>query len=198
MHEVETPRGTARVLLQHALSPRAVLVLGHGAGGSVSAPDLQAATRVALEEELSVALVEQPYRVAGRRSTPPPPHLDEAWVAVIEALDLRMPLISGGRSSGARVACRTAEVTGAVAVLCLAFPLQPPGRRSGKIPDSRLPELEAVRVPVLIVQGQRDQFGMPPPGPRREVARVTGDHSLKQDLEAVSDAVRAWIRSLDL
>lgn len=198
MHEVETPRGTARVLLQHALSPRAALVLGHGAGGSVSAPDLQTATRVALEEELSVALVEQPYRVAGRRSTPPAPHLDEAWVAVIAALDLRMPLISGGRSSGARVACRTAELTDAVAVLCLAFPLQPPGRRSGKVPDSRLPELEAVRVPALIVQGERDQFGVPPPGPRREVARVTGDHSLKQDLQAVADAVRAWIRSLDL
>jgi hypothetical protein len=89
------------VLLQHALSPRAALVLGHGAGGSVSAPDLQAATRVALEEDVSVALVEQPYRVAGRRSTPPPPHLDEAWVAVIRALDLRIPLITGGRSAGA-------------------------------------------------------------------------------------------------
>src|SRR4051795_9085311 len=111
MHEVETPRGTARVLMQYALEPKGALVLGHGAGGSVSAPDLQAATRVALEEDISVALVEQPYRVAGRRSAPPPPHLDEAWLAAIQALDLRIPLISGGRSSGARVACRTAALT---------------------------------------------------------------------------------------
>jgi uncharacterized protein len=198
IQEIQTPRGPARVLLQHAVSPRAALVLGHGAAGSVSAPDLQAATRAALDEDLSVVLVEQPYLVAGRRSVPPPPHLDEAWVAVIAALDLGLPLITGGRSSGARVACRTAGVTGAAAVLCLAFPLQPPARRSGAVPDSRLPELEAVGVPVLVVQGERDQFGMPPPGPRREVARVAGDHSLKQDVQAVSDAVRAWLGSLDL
>jgi uncharacterized protein len=200
IREIETPRGTARVLLQHALEPRGALVLGHGAGGSVSAPDLQVATRAALDEDLSVALVEQPYLVAGRRSTPRPAHLDEAWVAVVEALDeLReLPLVTGGRSAGARVACRTAEVTGAAAVLCLAFPLQPPGRRSGTVPDSRLPELDAVRVPVLVVQGARDQFGMPPAGPRRQVVQVTGDHSLKQDLGAVSDAVQAWLRSLDL
>jgi uncharacterized protein len=174
------------------------LVLGHGAGGSVSAADLQVAARVALDEEISVALVEQPYRVRGSKSAPPAPKLDEAWLAVIEQLDLDGPLISGGRSSGARVACRTAEATGAVAVLCLAFPLQPPARSSGMVPDSRLPELDAVRVPLLVVQGENDQFGMPPPGPRREVVKVAGDHSLKKDLEAVSEAIRAWLRSLDL
>jgi predicted alpha/beta-hydrolase family hydrolase len=192
MREIETPSGPARVLLQHALDPKGALVLGHGAGGSVSAPDLQVATRVALEEDFSVALVEQPYRVAGRSSAPPAPRLDEAWIAVIEDLsELRgMPLITGGRSSGARVACRTAEATGAAGVLCLAFPLQPPGR------DSRLPELEAVPVPVLIVQGRNDQFGMPPEGPKRKVVVLDGDHGLKKDPEGLGDAVRDWLRGL--
>src|SRR5690349_19327102 len=141
MREIETPRGIARVLLQHALDPKGALVLGHGAGGSVSAPDLQVATRVALEEDFTVALVEQPYRVAGRKSAPPAPHLDEAWVSVVDQLELGLPLVTGGRSSGARVACRTAGAVGAVGVLCLAFPLQPPGR-----PD-RLAELDAVELP---------------------------------------------------
>ncbi|HEX4719796.1 MAG TPA: alpha/beta family hydrolase [Thermoleophilaceae bacterium] len=197
---IETPRGTARVLLQHVLDARGAIVLGHGAGGSVSAPDLQVATRAALDAGLSVALVEQPYRVAGRRSAPSAPHLDEAWTAVLADLyELQgLPLVTGGRSSGARVACRTAEATGAAAVLCLAFPLQPPARSSGAVPDSRLPELDVVSVPVLVVQGQRDPFGVPPAGPRRQVVRVNGDHSLKQDPGALSEAVQAWLRSLDL
>ena len=173
-------------------------MLGHGAGGSVSAPDLLAATRVALEADLSVALVEQPYLVAGRKNPPPAPKLDEAWLSVIEQLAPSRPLIAGGRSSGARVACRTAEATGAVAALCLAFPLQPPARASGTAPESRLYELDAVQVPVLVVQGETDQFGMPPPGPRRQVARVAGDHGLKKDLGAVASAIQAWIASLDL
>jgi hypothetical protein len=101
-------------------------------------------------------------------------------------------LIVGGRSLGARVACRTAEATGAVAVLCLAFPLEPP-RRAGKPPQSRLPELDAVKVPVLVVQGERDPFGIPPAGPSREVVTVPGDHGLKADPDAVAAAVRAWL-----
>src|SRR5947199_6635698 len=147
--------------MQHAPGARATLVLGHGAGGSVSAPDLQVATRVALGEDISVALVEQPYMVAGRKSPPPAPKLDEAWLAVLAHLELDGPLICGGRSSGARVACRTAEAAGAVAVLCLAFPLQPPARQSGTARPSRQDELDAVSVPVLVVQGENDQFGMP-------------------------------------
>jgi predicted alpha/beta-hydrolase family hydrolase len=198
MREVETPSGPARVLLQHALEPKAALVLGHGAGGSVSAPDLQVATRVALEEDVSVALVEQPYRVAGRTSAPAAPKLDEAWLAAIE--DIRpefrgVPLITGGRSSGARVACRTAAATGAAGVVCLAFPLQPPTRASGKVPDSRLGELDAVPVPVLVVQGRNDQFGVPPEAPGRTVVLLDGDHSLKKDLSGVGEAVRAWLRA---
>jgi predicted alpha/beta-hydrolase family hydrolase len=191
IREIETPQGTARALVQQALQPKGALVLGHGAGGSVSAPDLQAATRVALEEDWTVALVEQPYRVAGRSSAPPAPRLDEAWTAVVDDLqELRgLPLITGGRSSGARVACRTAEATGAAGVLCLAFPLQPPKG------ESRLAELEEVRVPVLVVQGRNDRFGVPPEAPGRTVVVVDGDHALKKDLAGVGEAVRAWLRA---
>jgi uncharacterized protein len=191
--EIETPQGTARVLLQHALEPKGALILGHGAGGSVSSPDLQVATRVALEEDFSVALVEQPYRVAGRSNAPPAPKLDEAWLAVMQELAFDLPAIVGGRSSGARVACRTAEAVGAVGVLCLAFPLQPPARASGTVPDSRLSELEAVQVPVLVVQGQNDQFGVPPEGPKRKVVVLEGDHGLKKDPAGLGEAVRAWL-----
>ncbi len=141
-------------------------------------------------------LVEQPYRVAGRRSPPGPAQLDAVWITVVEALRAdelsELQLIVGGRSLGARVACRTVEATGAVAVLCLAFPLEPP-RRAGKPPHSRLPELDSVTLPTLVVQGERDPFGMPPPGPSREVVTVPGDHGLKRDVGAVAAAVRAWL-----
>jgi uncharacterized protein len=182
------------VHLHAAGAPRAALVLGHGAGGGVAAPDLVAATTAALAEGMRVALVEQPYRVAGRRSPAPPKQLDAAWVAVVEWLRADalagLPLLMGGRSSGARVACRTAAETGAAAVLCLAFPLHPPGR-----PDrSRLAELTAVRVPVLVVQGERDPFGVPPAGRQRKVARVAGDHSLRADQAGVTAAVGSWLR----
>jgi hypothetical protein len=148
---------------------------------------------------LSVALVEQPYRVAGRRSPPRAAQLDAAWVAVVEHLRtgalVSLPLIVGGRSLGARVACRTAEATGVMAVLCLAFPLRPPSR-AGSSPRSRLPELDAVRVPTLVVQGERDRFGIPPSNATRTVRTVPGDHSLKADLERVSSEVRAWLGRL--
>lgn len=190
--EVETPHGTANAHLHPADEPRAALVLGHGAGGGVSAPDLVATTEAARSEGVSVTLVEQPYRVAGRRSPAPAKQLDAAWLAVIDALRagaLRgLPLVVGGRSLGARVACRNVEATGAVAVLCLAFPLQPPRGST-----SRLPELDAVIVPMLVVQGERDQFGIPPGGKQRTVVVVPGDHGLKKDLEAVASAVRAWL-----
>ena len=194
--ELDTPHGPARAHLHSIEEPRAALVLGHGAGRGVDAPDLVTATEAARSEEFDVVLVEQPYLVAGRRSPASAPQLDAAWISVVEQLCAgelaSLPLVVGGRSLGARVACRTAETTGAVAVLCLAFPLEPP-RRAGKPPQSRLPELEAVRVPTLVVQGERDRFGMPPPGPTREVVKVPGDHGLKADLEAVAAAVRAWL-----
>jgi predicted alpha/beta-hydrolase family hydrolase len=195
---VETPHGPAHVHLQPVDEPTAALVLGHGAGGGVEARDLVTTAEVALAEGVSVALVEQPYRVAGRRSPAPAHQLDAAWTAVLEHLvagPVRgLPLVVGGRSLGARVACRTVEETGAVGVLCLAFPLQP-RRRTGQAP-SRLPELDAVKVPTLVVQGTSDPFGMPPPGPKRTVAQVAGNHGLKTDLDAVADAVRSWLPSV--
>jgi predicted alpha/beta-hydrolase family hydrolase len=165
-HDLDTPHGRARVHLHTVAAAHAALVLGHGAGGGITARDLVTAADVAAAERWSVALVEQPYRVAGRRS------------------------------SGARVACRTAAATGAVGVLCLAFPLEPP-RRSGAAPaPSRLPELDAVPVPTLVVQGARDPFGMPPAAARRIVVQVAADHSLRTDLQAVGDAVGAWLRDV--
>jgi predicted alpha/beta-hydrolase family hydrolase len=193
--EIETPRGPGRAHVHAADDARGAIVLGHGAGGGVEAPDLVAARNAALGERFTVVLVEQPYRVAGRRSPPPAGHLDEAWIAIVEALR-RGPLkgispIVGGRSMGGRVACRTAEETDAVGVLCLAFPLEPPGRKQ---PQTRLPELDAVSLPVLVVQGERDPFGIPPPGRSREVVTVPGDHGLKADPEAVAEAVLGWLR----
>jgi predicted alpha/beta-hydrolase family hydrolase len=191
MLELDTPHGPARAHLHPAELPVAALVLGHGAGGGVGAPDLVAATGAALEAGVSVVLVEQPYRVAGRKSPAPAPQLDAAWLAVVAQLRAgplaELPLIAGGRSSGARVACRTAAAAGAAGVLCLAFPLHPPGRPE----KSRLPELEAVTVPVLVVQGASDPFGMPPAGPGREVVVAPGNHSLRA-AAAVAAAVRDW------
>ena len=188
--ELDTPHGPARATLREAKSPRAALVLGHGAGGSIDSADLVAATEAALAREVTVVLVEQPYLVAGRRSAAPAPQLDAAWKAVVEQLPLDdLPLIAGGRSSGARVACRTAAETGARAVLCLAFPVHPPGKPE----KSRLPELDAVTVPVLVVQGTSDPFGMPPEAPGREVVTVNGTHSLARSRDAVAAAVGDWL-----
>jgi predicted alpha/beta-hydrolase family hydrolase len=193
--ELGTPHGIARVHLHTADRPVAALVLGHGAGGGVAAPDLVAVTGAALALQITVALVEQPYRVAGRRSPAPARQLDAAWAAVLAQLRedaLRgLAVIAGGRSAGARVACRTAAEVGAVAVLCLAFPVHPPGRGDDPA-KSRLSELDAVPVPTLVVQGQSDPFGMPPDGPGRTVARVPGDHALRSTA-AVGDAASEWL-----
>ena len=198
--EVESQSGLARVYLHAADRPRAALLLGHGAGGGVAAPDLVAVSEVALAEGVSVGLVEQPYRVAGRRSPAPAGQLDAAWLAVVARLrerELRtLPLLAGGRSLGARVACRTAALTEAVAVLCLAFPLQPPRRSGAAAARSRLAELDAVAVPTLVVQGRRDPFGIPPASRKRTVIEVAGDHALKADLAAVSAAVQPWLADL--
>jgi uncharacterized protein len=194
--ELDTPHGPARVHLHEPsdAAPRGALVLGHGAGGGVTAPDLQAATKAALELGLLVVLVEQPYRVAGRRSPAPATQLDTAWTSVIEQLGAGpladLPLVTGGRSSGARVACRTAAEIGAAGVLCLAFPVHPPGRPE----KTRLPELDAVKVPTLVVQGISDPFGMPPPKRgRRKVVQLDGDHGLKKELPRLRAAVAEFL-----
>jgi uncharacterized protein len=152
---------------------------------------------------VSVALVEQPYRVAGRRSAAPAKQLDAAWIAVVEHLRGGalggLPVVCGGRSAGARVACRTAAETGAAAVLCLAFPLVPPQRRNATAPPpSRQDELDAVEVPVLVVQGENDRFGMPEPAGNRTVVRLRGDHRLASDAAGLKAAVGEWLRSLGL
>ena len=179
--------------LHAADEPVAAMVLGHGAGGGIAAPDLVAATKAARELGVSVALAEQPYRVAGRRSAPRAPVLDAAWTSIVGQLSggplSGLALVTGGRSSGARVACRTAAATGAVGVLCLAFPVHPPGRPE----KSRLDELDAVDVPVLVVQGAGDPFGMPPGRAGRSVVVVPGAHSLRGDPAAMESAVRSWL-----
>jgi uncharacterized protein len=187
---LDTPHGEARAHLQLVDGASKVLVLGHGAGGGVGAPDLVAASETALSIGVSVVLVEQPYRVAGRKSVAPAPQLDAAWIAVCGQLPIEgLELIVGGRSSGARVACRTAEAVGAAGVLCLAFPLHPPGRPE----KTRLGELEAVTVPVLIVQGESDPFGMPPEAPGRTVIKLRGNHSLRSDVNGLRSAVREFL-----
>jgi len=195
--ELATPHGPARAHLDLQAQAPGALVLGHGAGGGVAAPDLTAAARAATSLGWSVVLVEQHYRVAGRRSPAPAAQLDAAWTAVVDRLRQHelagLPLVAGGRSSGARVACRTSAATGVVGVLCLAFPLQPPGRPNA---PSRQPELAAVRVPVLVVQGDRDPFGLPKRGRGRKVVVVPGDHSLRSAGAATADAVRVWLRGL--
>ena len=195
--DLDTPHGPARAHLHEAEDATGALVLGHGAGGGVGAPDLVAATKVALSLGVRVALVEQPYRVAGRRSAAPAHQLDAAWVAVLEALRADalagLRIVTGGRSSGARVACRTAAATGAAGVLCLAFPLQPPARARGSRSPSRLDELDGVEVPVLVVQGEGDPFGMPPPADKRTVVRLRGNHSLRSDMPGLSAAIADWL-----
>lgn len=187
--EVDTPHGPARLTRHDAADPRAVLLLGHGAGGGVGAPDLVSATAAATAAGVSVVLVEQPYRVAGRRAPAPAGQLDTAWLAVVGHVRADLPLLFGGRSSGARVACRTAAAGGAVGVLCLAFPVAPP-----RTPEKhRLAELAAPTVPVLVVQGANDPFGVPDPAPGREVVVLPGDHGLKAGHPLLRAAVTGWL-----
>jgi predicted alpha/beta-hydrolase family hydrolase len=195
VREVATAHGPARVTVHPAEEARGVLLLGHGAGGGFAAPDLRAATAAAHTAGAHVAHVEQPYRVAGRRAPAPAAQLDLAWLTVVAAVRAALPglpLVVGGRSSGARVACRTATAAGAVAVLCLAFPVHPPGRPE----KDRLAELAAPAVPVLVVQGERDPFGRPAAAPGREVVLLAGDHSLKADLPGIAAAVAPWIETV--
>ncbi|BCJ54348.1 alpha/beta hydrolase [Actinoplanes sp. NBRC 14428] len=193
--EIDTPRGPARVqVMDPAGPPVSMLVLGHGAGGDVDAPDLTAVRDLAAAGGARVVLVTQPYRVAGRRAPAPAGHLDEAWTAVVNAVrDDTLALIVGGRSSGARVACRTAVPLGAAGVLALAFPLHPPGRpersRAGELPGG---------LPTLVVNGDRDPFGVPEPAGTVEVAvRPGAVHDLRRDLPATAEVVAGWLRRHD-
>lgn len=199
---VTTPAGDARISWYHAPGAHTVLALGHGAGGGVDARDLRAVAAALPPHGCTVALVEQPWRVAGRRLAPGPAALDAAQRALWPALaEPGLPVVSGGRSAGARVACRTGRELGAVAVLALAFPLHPPGRPE----RSRAGELTSTGLPLLVVQGERDPFGRPEEFPP-EVSPVPvpgGDHGFAvprrgpvgQDtaLRVLTDAVRDWL-----
>jgi predicted alpha/beta-hydrolase family hydrolase len=205
MRTLTTPRGLARAHLDAGPlddGQRGLLVLGHGAGGGPDAPDLLAARDGALAAGWSVARVEQPWRVAGKRVAEATQHLDTAWLAVLAQLQYEGPLVLGGRSSGARVACRTASQLGASAVLALAFPLVPPGRTT-----SRAAELALPAVPRLVVQGSRDAFGMPrrTRGVRVEVVQGA-DHAFgvrrkdgrtrEEVLAQVRETVRDWLQTV--
>ena len=194
---LDTDHGPAHAHIHDVVDPRGVLVLGHGPGGGVGAKDLVETKDAALSVGIAVALVEQPYRVAGCRSPPPGWQLDVAWMTVVDGLRAgwfrELPLVAGGRSSGARVACRTSGATGAAGVLCLAFPLQPPQGQRPEPRPSRLPELEIVAVETLVVQGERDQFGIPPAGPLRQVCLVPGDHSLRNGLGTAAPRLAEWL-----
>jgi predicted alpha/beta-hydrolase family hydrolase len=198
---VPTPRGDARLVVRRARRPLATLVMTHGAGGGIDAPDLRHLASGLPAQGISVTLVEMPWRVQGKKLAPAPPVIDECYRAALGAMRVRTPLVVGGRSAGARSACRIAREQGARGVLALSFPLHPPGAPE----KSRLPELQGARVPTLVVQGGNDPFGTPEEFPDGvEMAVVPdGDHSLKvpkraplsQDeaLAVVLEAALEWL-----
>ncbi|MFR9674264.1 alpha/beta family hydrolase [Streptomyces sp. TR06-5] len=201
-HRVPTPAGDARITWHSAAAPRRVLALGHGAGGGIEARDLRTLAEILPAAGTTVALVEQPWRVAGRKIAPAPRTLDTAWEALWPALaEPGLPVVAGGRSAGARVACRTAASLGAEAVLALSFPLHPPGKPE----KSRADELTGAGVPTLVVQGARDPFGRPEefPAGTRLVEVPGGDHGFavprkgavpqEEALRSLGEAVREWL-----
>ena len=200
--DVDTPQGLARAHLTDG-GARGTLVLGHGAGGGIESADLVELTAEASAAGWRVVRVEQPWRVAGKRIAAAPPKLDEAWTVVLDRLRadglLTGALVQGGRSAGARVACRTAAAQDAAGVLALAFPLHPPGKPE----KSRAGELTGVSVPVCVVQGETDAFGRPEDIAavltglaNASVYAVPGDHSLKRDVDVVAAAAMSWLDEL--
>lgn len=203
---VDTDTGTARITWFPAPEPRLLLALGHGAGGGIEARDLRALAGALPAHGLSVALVEQPWRVAGKKLAPAPKTLDTGWRGLWPALAAPgLPVVAGGRSAGARVACRTAAGLGARAVLALSFPLHPPGRPE----KSRADELLASGLPTLVVQGGNDPFGRPaefPPGEYRIAEVPHGDHGFAvpkrsgltedQAMEILTTSVTGWLAGI--
>jgi predicted alpha/beta-hydrolase family hydrolase len=206
VRSIETPAGEARVDVRRATESWLTLVLGHGAGGGIDARDLAALASALPDQGVTVIRVEQPWHVAGRRVATAPPTLDLAWLAVLSALAVTGPLVVGGRSAGARVACRTAQALGAAGALALAFPLHPPGRPE----KSRLGELTGAGVPTLVLQGDRDAFGgpgdFPADGPFQMCRVPFADHSLRvpaaapltqrEALDLVVEASARWLKTL--
>ncbi len=194
--EIATPRGPALVQIDEAADARLLMVLTHGAGGGVEAPDLLAVRDAVVACGGTVARVVQPFRVAGARAPGSAARQDEAWTAVLDVLRARypgLPLVQGGRSNGARVACRTARAVGATGVVALAVPLHPPGRPE----RSRAEERRGAGVDVLVVNGDRDPFGVPDPADASRVVVLPGEgHELKKDPARVGGIVAEWIRAL--
>lgn len=198
---VATPQGPARLVVHHARGPVATLLLSHGAGGGIESRDLQALAEHLPRNNVSVVLLEQPWRVAGRKVAGPPAGLDQGLVAAANNLRTRTPLVVGGRSAGARSAARCARRLAASGCLALAFPLHPPGRPE----RSRLDELTGAGVPTLVVQGDRDPFGRPDEFPADTDLAVVpgGDHgfavpargalSQAEALEVVVESVLEWV-----
>ncbi|TWD74930.1 hypothetical protein FB561_6365 [Kribbella amoyensis] len=198
---VATPHGEARIVAHRARRPVATIALGHGAGAGIEAGDLTALAARLPKQDINVFLIEQPWRRAGKKLAPAPKILDASWVAIIGQLRIRTPLVVGGRSAGARVACRTAAGLGASGVLALSFPLHPPGK-----PDkTRVDELQAAGLPTLVVQGERDPFGTPEEFPPLTEMTVVpdADHSFKvpkraelsqeESFELLVEAVFEWV-----
>ncbi|MFD0905996.1 alpha/beta hydrolase family protein [Actinomadura sediminis] len=192
--ELSTAHGPAEAALDAPADPAFLLVLTHGSNGGVDAPDLLAVRDAALELGGAVARVMQPFRLAGRRAPGSPVKQDEAWLEIVAALRARfgdVPLVQGGRSNGARVACRTARAAGAAGVLALAFPLHPPGKPE----RSRADELRSAGTEVLVVNGDRDPFGVPDPADAARVVVLPGErHDLAKDPAAVAAAAVPWLR----
>jgi uncharacterized protein len=200
--KIATPSGPALVDLDEPDAPAFLLVITHGANGGVATPDLLAVRAAGRELGGAVARVLQPFRLAGRHAPGPEARQDEAWLTVVAALRERygdLPLVQGGRSNGARVACRTARKASARGVIALAFPLHPPGRPE----KTRAPELTAVDVPLVVVQGETDAFGDPAAvaavlsgRANASVYGVPGDHSLKRNVDVVAMAALSWLAEL--
>lgn len=201
---VPTPHGDARLVVRRAKRPLATLVLTHGAGGGIDAPDLERLARTLPQQDVSVTLVEMPWRVAGKKLAPRPAVIDECYRAALDAMRMRSPLVLGGRSAGARSACRIAREVGARGVLALSFPLHPPGKPE----KSRLDELLGAKVPSLVVQGGNDPFGRPEEFPASVELTVVpdADHSFKvprsaevsreEALAIILEAALEWIPRL--
>jgi uncharacterized protein len=200
--EIMTGSGPARIELDQPdqrdppESPAFLLVLTHGAGGGVDSPDLLAARDAGLALGAAVARVRQPYQVRGARAPGSPDRQDAAWLDIIEALRPgfpAVPLVQGGRSNGARLACRTARPAGARAVVALAFPLHPPGRPE----RSRAAELRQAGVPVLVVNGDRDPFGVPDSADASRVVVLPGEtHALSRRPRQIRQTVESWLREV--
>jgi predicted alpha/beta-hydrolase family hydrolase len=198
---VPTPHGDARIVARRAKRPAATLILTHGAGGGIDAPDLMRLARTLPQQDVSVTLVEMPWRVAGKPLAPAPPVIDECYRAALDTMRMRTPLVVGGRSAGARSAARIARSAGARGLLALAFPLHPPGKPE----KSRLGELQAARVRTLVVQGENDTFGRPDefPGDVELTAVPFADHGFKvpkkapvgqeEALDVILEATLEWI-----